>query len=108
MTSKFSFMTSPTRIYHMTQILLQIWSCDQNVVILVMVIVMVTMTKVMITSILQGFDQRNQFFVGVALFQAQQFGTATSYGLKILQQCDKRVKAKIHKVLRANSYVRGE
>ena len=54
------------------------------------------------------FDQRNQFFVGVALSQAQQFGTATSYGPKILQQCDKRVKTKSHKVLRANSYVRGE
>ena len=35
------------------------------------------------------------------MVKVQWFGTGTSYGLEILHQCDKRVKIKSQKVLRA-------
>ena len=39
------------------------------------------------------------------LVEVQKFGTGTRYGLEMLQQCDKKVKTKSQKVLRANSNV---
>ena len=37
----------------------------------------ISMRKVLITSILQGFDQKNRFFWKVSLVQVQKFGTGT-------------------------------
>ena len=34
MTSQFMSMTSPTRFYHVAQIILPMWSCDQSLVTL--------------------------------------------------------------------------
>ena len=63
------------------------------------------MREVIITSVLQEFDQKNNFFRGVIFVQDQQFGTDTKYGLEILHQCDKRVKTKNQKDFGASSYV---
>ena len=61
--------------------------------------------EVIITSVLQGFDQKNRFFWGVILVQVQYFGTGTRYKLEILHQPVKRIKSKSRKVLVANPYV---
>ena len=56
MTSQFLFMASPTKFYHVTQIILQIWLCDQSLVTLAF------LGEVIITPISEGFDQKNHFF----------------------------------------------
>ena len=61
--------------------------------------------EVIITSILQGFDQKNRFFWGVVLVQVEYFGTGTRYKLEILHQPVKRIKTKSQKVLVVNPYV---
>ena len=48
-------MTSPRIFCHVNQIILQMWSCDQNLV------TTISMREVIITLILQGFDQKNHF-----------------------------------------------
>ena len=53
--------------------------------------------EVIITSILQGFDQKNRFFWGVILVQVQYFGTGTRYKLEILHQPVKGLKLKVRK-----------
>ena len=57
MTSQFLFMASPTKFYHVTQIILQIWLCDQSLVTLAF------LGEVIITPISEGFDQKNHFFL---------------------------------------------
>ena len=63
------------------------------------------MREVIITSSLQGFDQKNHFFWRVVLVQVQQFGTDTRNELEILHQCGKTIKTKSQKVLGGNSYI---
>ena len=72
MKSKSLPKTSPTKLYHVTQIILLMWSFDQvcsNVVKFAKY--SISMTEVIITSILEGFDQKKQFFWGVFLVQIQ-------------------------------------
>ena len=49
--------------------------------------------KVIITSILFGFDQKKHFFSGELLVQVQYFGIGTRYDLDILHQCGKGLKS---------------
>ena len=65
----------------------------------------ISMREIIVTTVLQGLDQKNQFFWRVLLAQVQQFGTGTRYGLQILHHCDKSVKTKRQKVFGDNSYV---
>ena len=65
----------------------------------------VSMREVIITSILKGFDQKNQIFAGVLLVQVQWFETVTSYDPDILNQCGQNVKTKSHKDLGAHLHV---
>ena len=65
----------------------------------------ISVRKVIITSILQGFDQKNCFFWGVVLVQVQWYETGTRYELEILHYCIISVKPKIQKVIGANFYV---
>ena len=58
----------------------------------------ISMGGVIITSILQGFNQKKQFLRGA-------LGSSTRYGLEILHQSGKRVKTKSQKVMGAYSYV---
>ena len=44
-------------------------------------------------------------FRGGLVVQVQQSGTGRKYGLEILHQCSKRVKAKSKKVMGTKSYV---
>ena len=63
LTSKSLSKTSPTKLYHVTQIILLMWSFDQvcsNVVKFAKY--SISMTEVIITSILEGFDQKKKFF----------------------------------------------
>ena len=57
-------MTSLTNFYHVTQIILQMWSCDFDNS-------SISIREVIIASILQRFDQKNHFFLGVVLVQVQ-------------------------------------
>ena len=43
----------------------------------------ISMREVIMTSILKGLTQKNQFFRGVVLVQVQQVGNFTRYGLNI-------------------------
>ena len=54
----------------------------------------------LITSISQGFHQKNHFFWGMVLVQVQKFGIGTRYDLEILHQCGKRAN-----LFGAKSYV---
>ena len=57
MTSYIMSMTSPTKFRLMNQIILSMWSSDQSLVTLAF-----GKENVIITSILQGFDEKNHFF----------------------------------------------
>ena len=57
MTSYIMSMTSPTKFRLMNQIILPMWSSDQSLVTLAF-----GKENVIITSILQGFDEKNHFF----------------------------------------------
>ena len=57
MTSYIMSMTSPTKFRLMNQIILSMWSSDQSLVTLAF-----GKENVIITSILQGFDEENHFF----------------------------------------------
>ena len=65
----------------------------------------ISIRKVVITSILKGFDKKNRFFWAVVLVQVQQFWTGIRYKLETLHQCGKKVKPKRENVLWTNSYV---
>ena len=58
-------MKSPTKFYHVTNIILLIWSCDESLVTLAF-----STREVIITSILQGFDPKKSTR-GVVLIQVQ-------------------------------------
>ena len=48
----------------------------------------ISMKKDIITSIWYEFDQKNQFFWGMFLVQAQWLGASTRYGLEILHKSE--------------------
>ena len=54
--------------------------------------------------LLQGFDQKNHFFEGCSWIKFNNLELALGMALT-LHQCDKKVKTKSQKVLRANSYI---
>ena len=65
----------------------------------------ISMRKVIINSILWGFDRINHFFLGVVLVQVEYFETSSSDGPKILHRRGNKVKIKRQKVLEVNSYL---
>ena len=54
--------------------------------------------------LLQGFDQKSHFFEGCSWIKFNNLELALGMALT-LHQCDKKVKTKSQKVLRANSYI---
>ena len=56
------------------------------------------MRDVIITSILEGSDQKNHFFWGVVLVQVQQFGTALGMALKFCTSVTKGLKLKVREL----------
>ena len=67
-------------------------SCDQSLVTLAFII----------TSILKGFDQKNQFFEGRSWFTFNNLELALGMALKLYTSATKELKLK---VLEAKSYV---
>ena len=65
----------------------------------------ISIREVIVTSILQEFDQKSHFFWGEVLVQVEKFGTDTNYDFEILHRCGKRVKTKSQKVLWAKSNI---
>ena len=60
----------------------------------------VSMRKVVITSILEGFDQRNHFFLrGWSSFKFNSFGLALGTNLKFYTSVEKGLKLKVRKFL---------
>ena len=64
----------------------------------------ISMRKVIITSILQGFDKKNRFFVGWSWFKFNNLGLALVTNLKFYTSLAKGLKQS-QKVFWANSYV---
>ena len=75
--------------YHVNQIILQMWSCDQNLVSLAFL-----WDKLSKPQFYKDLTKKKHYFWGVVLIFSR-------YGLKILHQ----VKSKIQNVLWGNSYV---
>ena len=63
------------------------------------------MRDVIITSILEGSDQKNHYFLRGGLGSSSIIWDGTRYGLEILHQCDKRIKTKSKRAVGANSYI---
>ena len=96
MTSKSLSKTSPTKFYHVTQIILLMWSFDQvcsNVVKFAKY--SISMTEVIITSILEGSDQKKQFFEGCFWFKFNNLGLALAMALKFNSNLVERLKLKV-------------
>ena len=74
-------MTSPTRFYHMTQIILEMWSSDQSLV----------------TQFCKDFIRKNSFFEGCAWFKFNNLGLALCMALKFFTSVAKRLKLKVRK-----------
>ena len=59
--------------------------------------------KVIITSVLQDFEQKTTFFWEVVLVQIHWFGTGSRFktgsGIKVLRQCRTELKLKVRKIL---------
>ena len=56
------------------------------------------MREVILTSILQGFDQKNHFFEGWSSFKFNNFGVALGMTLKFYTSVEKGLKLKIRKI----------
>ena len=65
----------------------------------------ISMREVIITWILEEFDQKNRFFKGWSWFKFNNLGLSRGTNVKFYTSPAKRVKAKSQKVLEANSYV---
>ena len=57
----------------------------------------ISMTEVVITSILWGFDQRKQFFEGYSWFKAKNLGLALGMTLTFYTSHEKVLKLKVRK-----------
>ena len=77
----------------------KILSCDSNS--------SMSMREVIITSILQGFDQKKQLFWGLVfkLVQGQEVGACTRYDFESLQQGGKRFKTEKLRDFKVKSYI---
>ena len=87
---------SPTKFYHVIQIILYMCSCDQS-----LVTVAFLWEKISQPQFYKDLTRKTTFFE----VQVQEFGTGTRYKLEILRQCGTRVRTKSQKVLGSNSYV---
>ena len=58
------------------------------------------MREVVITSILQGFDQKNKFFEGCCWFKVNNLGLAPGMALKFYTSVAKGLKLKFRKLWR--------
>ena len=63
------------------------------------------MREVIITPILEGFDQKKQFFEGCFWFKFNNLGLALGMALKFNTNVAEKVKIKSQKVLGGNSYI---
>ena len=85
-------MTSPIKFYHVTQIILYMWSCDQNLITLAC-----SMREVILTSILKGLDQKNHFFEGWSWFKFNNLGLTRDTNLKFHTSVARGLKLKVRK-----------
>ena len=88
------------KTFHVIQIILQMCSCDQS-----LVIVTFLGEKLLQPQFYKDLTRKTAFFWWVILVQVHEFGTGTRCKLKILHQCGKKFKTKSQKVLGTNSYV---
>ena len=95
-------MMSPTKFYFVNQIILQMWSCDQK-----FGNCSISMREVFIVSVLQGLDQKNQFF-GVerggsgrwSQFKFNNLQLPLDMGLILCINVEKGLKLKVRKFQR--------
>ena len=89
---------SPTKFYHVIQIILYMCSCDQS-----LVTVAFLWDKLSQPQFYKDLARRTAFFEWWSWFRLNNLGLPLK--LEILHQCGKRVKTKSQKVSGTNSYV---
>ena len=87
-------MTSLTKFYHVTQIILYIWSYDQSLVTLAF-----QWEKIIATSVLWGFDQLKQFFHGCPWFRFSNVGLGLGMAFTFCTIVKKRLKLEVSRGL---------
>ena len=65
----------------------------------------ISVREVIITSIFQGFDEKNHFFEGWSWFMFNNLGLALGTNLKFYTSVKKELKLKVGEFWGANSYV---
>ena len=93
-------MTSPSKFYHVIQIILKMCSCDQS-----LETVAFLRQNLSQPQFYKDFTRKIAFFEGWSWFKFINLGLALGINLKLLRQCGKSIKSKSQKVFGANSYV---
>ena len=86
-------MTSPAKLFYVTQIILQKWSCNQK-----FGNSSISMREVIITSILYKFDQKKHIFEGWSWFKFINLRLALIRSLKFYTSVAKGLKLKVRNV----------
>ena len=95
-------MKSPRKFFHVTQIIMQNWSCDQSLVALVFL-----RKKLSKPQFYKDLTRKKTFFKAWSWFKFNNLRLAMGMTLKFYTSMAKRVETKSQKVLGANSYVYG-
>ena len=95
-------MKSPRNFFHVTQIAMQNWSCDQSLVALAFL-----RKKLSKPQFYKDLSRKNTFFEGWSWFKFSNLRLAMVMILKFYTSMAKRVETKSPKVFGANSYVCG-
>ena len=83
-------MTSPTKIYHLIQIILQMCPCDQRLVTLVFL-----WQKLSQPQFCKDLTRKNTFFLGWSWLKFNDLGLALGTNLKFYTTVAKRLKLKV-------------
>ena len=85
-------MTSPTKFYHVNQIILQMWSCDQS-----LVTVAFLWEKLSQPQFYKDLTRKIPFFEGWSWFKFNNLGLGLGTNLKFSTSVVKRLKLKVRK-----------
>ena len=91
---------SPTKFYHVIQIILQMCSCDQS-----LVTVAFLWEKLSQPQFYKDLTRKTAFFEGWSWFRFNNLGLALGTNLEFYTSVAKGLKLKVRKFFRANSYV---
>ena len=81
-------MTSPTKFYHLIQIILKMWSCEQS---------LVTVAFLSFLQFYKDLTRKIAFFEGLSWFKFNNLGLALGTHLKFCTSVTKGLKLKVRK-----------